>query len=126
MADSFVEEGTQGLHFCRVETRADDPPIDANAAAKLEKLYERTRLLAQRVVRPVRVRHCDSGRSRMTALTALKSDARRPRPAAVCSAKWSSAWVRNVEVGSLVVVLVVVVVGEGVCFLQEGRTIFSG
>ena len=26
VTDHFVEEGTQGLHYCRLEARTDDPP----------------------------------------------------------------------------------------------------
>ncbi|CAN0177292.1 unnamed protein product [Scytosiphon promiscuus] len=52
--DHFVEEGTQGLHYCRLEERVDDtPPPGGQDAARLEELHARTRHLAQRVIEPV-------------------------------------------------------------------------
>eukprot|EP00904_Undaria_pinnatifida_P005291 jgi/Undpi1/1892/HiC_scaffold_12.g05279.m1 len=53
VVDHFVEDGTQGLHYCRLEPRHDDHPTDPDEAAKLESLHERTRALATRVVEPV-------------------------------------------------------------------------
>lgn len=59
VVDHFVEDGTQGLHYCRLEPRHDDHPTDPDEAAKLESLHERTRALATRVVEPVTVRAFD-------------------------------------------------------------------
>lgn len=55
--DHFVEEGTQGLHYCRLEERSDEPPPPAGTAAAtgLEELHARTRQLIQRVIEPVAV-----------------------------------------------------------------------
>lgn len=54
--EHFVEEGTQGLHFCRVEAREDEPPADRASANKLEQLHRGTTTLAERIIGPVRVR----------------------------------------------------------------------
>lgn len=59
VTDHFVEEGTQGLHYCRLEARSDEPPAagsDPDPAARLEELHARTRELARRVIEPVTVR----------------------------------------------------------------------
>eukprot|EP00903_Cladosiphon_okamuranus_P020079 g18443.t1 len=54
VTDHFVEEGTQGLHYCRVEERRDDaPPAGSDLAARLEELHAKTRELARRVIEPV-------------------------------------------------------------------------
>lgn len=50
-----MEEGTQGLHFCRLEPRMDDPPADDRATAELEELHQRTRAMANQIMAPVRV-----------------------------------------------------------------------
>lgn len=74
VVDHFVEEGTQGLHYCRLEPRSDaivgeieggnlGQPNDvaaaavaAEAVAKLGQLHDRTRMLANTIIEPVRVR----------------------------------------------------------------------
>eukprot|EP00752_Nemacystus_decipiens_P003471 g3206.t1 len=54
VTDHFVEEGTQGLHYCRLEARTDDPPpAGSDLAARLEALHAKTRELALRVIQPV-------------------------------------------------------------------------
>ncbi|CAM9494516.1 unnamed protein product, partial [Sphacelaria rigidula] len=50
VADHFVEEGTQGLHFCRLEPRIDDPPADDRATVELEELHQRTRGMANQIM----------------------------------------------------------------------------
>ncbi|CAM9955345.1 unnamed protein product [Ectocarpus sp. 6 AP-2014] len=53
--DHFVEEGTQGLHFCRVEARGDEAPSNeqnGNASARVEELHARTRRLIQDAIGP--------------------------------------------------------------------------
>ncbi|CAN0382127.1 unnamed protein product, partial [Laminaria digitata] len=52
VVDHFVEDGTQGLHYCRLEPRHDDRPADASESFKLEILHQQTRALATRVVEP--------------------------------------------------------------------------
>lgn len=62
VTDHFVEEGTQGLHYCRLEPRSDDPPpAGSDLAATLEELHSKTKELARRVIEPVTVRGCVGG-----------------------------------------------------------------
>ena len=56
VVDHFVEDGTQGLHYCRLEPRHDDRPANASESSQMETLHEQTRALATRVVEPVAVR----------------------------------------------------------------------
>lgn len=57
VTEHFVEEGTQGLHYCGLEERRDDsPPAGSDLAARLEELHAKTRELARRVIEPVAVR----------------------------------------------------------------------
>ena len=57
VTDHFVEEGTQGLHYCRLAERTDEPPpAGSDLAARLEELHGKTRELARRVIQPVTVR----------------------------------------------------------------------
>lgn len=58
VVDHFVEEGTQGLHYCRLELRSDEAPVNDEAAVELEDLHQRTRALADRIITPVRVGYC--------------------------------------------------------------------
>lgn len=55
VAEQFVEDGTQGLHYCRVEARGDEPPSDDKTTVRLAELERTTRVLAERVIEPVKV-----------------------------------------------------------------------
>ncbi|CAN0073438.1 unnamed protein product, partial [Discosporangium mesarthrocarpum] len=53
VVDHFVEEGTQGLHYCMLEEREDEIP-DAEGAVCLKALHKRARELANQVIGPVK------------------------------------------------------------------------
>ena len=57
VVESFVEEGTQGLHYCRLEERGDEPLGDEESLADFQDVHRRTRELADRILGPVRVSH---------------------------------------------------------------------
>lgn len=54
----FIEEGTQGLHYCRVKTKTDEvPPAGSTLAAETAELVQRTRNLIYGTIEPIRVRY---------------------------------------------------------------------
>lgn len=72
VTEHFVEEGTQGLHYCRLEERRDEPPpAGSDLAARLEELHAKTRELARRVIEPVTVRRA-LGRDKQAAAVFMK------------------------------------------------------
>ncbi|CAM9847594.1 unnamed protein product, partial [Phaeothamnion confervicola] len=54
VADHFVEDGTQNLHYCRLEELMDAEPASVAEAADVEVLRARVDALANRVIGPVR------------------------------------------------------------------------
>ncbi|CAM9465016.1 unnamed protein product [Choristocarpus tenellus] len=54
VVDHFVEEGTQGLHYCQLEARGDDPPVSREGAVLQAKLHEEAQGLVNRVIGPVK------------------------------------------------------------------------